>query len=119
MANTSSINLLDLDFFSLKTNFKNYLRNQPQFRDYDFDGSNINVLLDILSYNTFKNSFYTNMLFSEAFLDTAQLRGSLISHAKELNYNPGSARSSKARIKVDFEATAETQPYRSRLFGNC
>jgi hypothetical protein len=111
MANTSSINLLDLDFFSLKTNFKNYLRNQARFKDYDFDGSNINVLLDILSYNTFKNSFYTNMLFSEAFLDTAQLRGSLISHAKELNYNPGSARSSKARVRVDFEATSETQPY--------
>jgi len=111
MANTSSVNLIDLDFFPLKANFKNYLRNQPQFKDYDFDGSNINVLLDLLAYNTFKNSFYTNMLFSEAFIDTAQLRGSLVSHAKELNYVPGSSRSSKARIKVDFEATSENQPY--------
>ena len=111
MANTSSQNLVDLDFFALKANYKNYLRNQPQFKDYDFDGSNINVLLELLAYNTFKNSFYTNMLFSEAFLDTAQLRGSLISHAKELNYNPRSAKSAKARIKVDFEATSENQPY--------
>ena len=107
----SSLNLVDLDFFSLKENFKNYLRNQAQFKDYDFDGANMNVLLDVLSYNTFKNSFYTNMLFSEAFLDTAQLRGSLISHAKDLNYNPRSARSSKARIKVEFEALGYSQPY--------
>jgi hypothetical protein len=111
MANTSSINLLDLDFFSNKTNFKNYIRNQPQFKDYDFDGSNMSVLLDVLAYNTFKNSFYTNMLFAEAWLDTAQLRGSLVSHAKELNYTPNSYRSSKARIKVKFEATAKNQPY--------
>ena len=108
---TSSINLVDLDFHSLKNNFKNYLRNQPQFKDFDFDGSNLNVLLDILAYNTFKTSFYTNMLISESFLDTAQLRGSLISHAKELNYTPRSAKSSKAKVKVEFEASAESQPY--------
>jgi len=111
MANTSSINLIDLDFFSLKTNFKNYLRNQKQYKDYDFDGSNMAVLLDTLAYNTFKNAFYTNMLFSESFLDTAQLRGSVVSHAKELNYTPRSSRSSKARVKLEFEATAENQPY--------
>ena len=113
MANTSSssLNLVDLDFFSLKQNFKNYLRNQAQFKDFDFDGSNINVLLELMAYNTFKNSFYVNMLFSEAFLDTAQLRGSVVSHAKELNYVPRSAKSSKARVKISFEATSENQPY--------
>ena len=111
MANTASINLIDLDFFALKTNFKNYLRNQPQYRDYDFDGSNINVLLDALAYNTFKNAFYTNMLYAEKHMDTAQLRGSLISHAKDLNYAPRSARSSKARVLVEFEATGVNQPY--------
>lgn len=110
MAN-NSINLVDLDFFSLRSNLKNYLRNQPQFKDYDFEGSNISVLLDILSYNTFKNSFYINMLFSEGFLDSAQLRGSVVSHAKELNYMPRSAKSAKARVRVDFTALGDSQPY--------
>ncbi len=110
-AANSSINLIDLDFHSLKANFKNYMRNQARFKDFDFEGSNINVLIDLLTYNTFKNSFFTNMLFSEAFLDTAQMRGSLISHAKELNYTPHSARSSKATIQVSFEALGTSQPY--------
>lgn len=106
MANTS-INLVDLDFVSLKNSFKTYLREQQQFKDYDFEGSNINVLLDLLSYNTFKNSFYLNMVLSEAFLDSAQLRNSVLSHAKELNYLPNSVRSSKATVQVSFEVENE------------
>jgi len=110
MANTS-INLVDLDFASLKGSFKNYLRDQNQFKDYDFEGSNINILLDLLSYNSYKNAFYLNMLLSESFLDSAQLRNSILSHAKELNYLPRSARSSKARVRIEFEATGESAPY--------
>lgn len=110
MAN-NSINLVDLDFFALKNSFKNYLRDNPQFKDYDFEGSNINLLLDLLSYNTHKNSFYLNMLMSEAFLDSAQLRSSVLSHAKELNYLPRSARSAKSRVRVSFEADGNTAPY--------
>lgn len=110
MANTS-INLVDLDFNSQKNSLKNYLRDNKQFADYDYDGANINVLLDLLSYNTFKNAFYLNMILSESFLDSAQLRNSVFSHAKELNYLPRSARSASARIKVDFSATGESAPY--------
>jgi hypothetical protein len=110
MANTS-INLVDLDFASLKGSFKNYLRDQNQFKDYDFEGSNINILLDLLSYNSYKNAFYLNMLLSESFLDSAQLRNSILSHAKELNYLPRSARSSKAKVRIEFEATGESAPY--------
>lgn len=106
MANTS-INLVDLDFASLKNSFKTYLQEQPLFKDYDFEGSNINVLLDLLSYNTFKNAFYLNMVLSEAFLDSAQLRNSVLSHAKELNYLPNSVRSAKATINVTFEVEDE------------
>lgn len=106
MANTS-INLVDLDFASLKNSFKIYLQEQPLFKDYDFEGSNINVLLDLLSYNTFKNAFYLNMVLSEAFLDSAQLRNSVLSHAKELNYLPNSVRSAKATIDVTFEVEDE------------
>ena len=111
MANTSSVNLLDLDFFNHKANLKNYLRNQKQYKDYDFDGATMSVLLDMLAYHTGHESFYTNMLMTEGWLDTAQVRGSVISHAKELNYTPRSAKSAKATVKVEFEATAENQPY--------
>jgi len=107
----SSLNLIDLDFDSLKNSFKNYLRTQDQFKDYDFEGSNINVLLDLLAYNTTKNAFFLNMAISESFLDSAQLRDSVASIAKELNYLPRSRRSAKAQLEVNFEATGDNQPY--------
>lgn len=110
MANTS-IDLVNLDFFSLKNSLKNYLKDNTQFKDYDYEGSNINLLMDLLSYNTHKNAFFLNMLMSEAFLDSAQLRNSVLSHAKELNYLPRSSRSARAKLKVTFEATGENAPY--------
>lgn len=99
MAN-SSINLVDLDFNALKTSFKDYLASQARFKDYNFEGSNISVLLDVLAYNTYLNSFYLNMVASEMFLDTAQLRDSVVSHAKELNYMPRSFRSAYANVNI-------------------
>ena len=102
MAANSSINLVNLDFDTLKNSLKSYLKTQAQFSDYDFDGSNMSVLLDILTYNTHLNAFYLNMIASEMFLDSAQLRNSVISKAKELNYTPRSARSSRAEINVSF-----------------
>ena len=110
MAN-SSINLVGLDFDVIKNDFKSYLKSQDQFKDYDFDGSNMSVLLDILAYNTYKNAFYLNMAVSEAFLDSSQLEASVLSHAKELNYLPRSARSSRCKVRVDFQASGDTQPY--------
>jgi hypothetical protein len=68
MAN-SSLSLSSLDFDTLKQNFKNFLTSQSVFKDYDFEGSNINVLLDVMTYNTYLNSFYLNMIASEIFLD--------------------------------------------------
>jgi len=100
MAANSSLSLVSLDFDSLKSNFKTYLQSQSVFRDYDFEGSNINVLLDILSYNSYLNAFYLNMAVSEGFLDSAQSLSSVISHAKELNYIPRSALSAKALINL-------------------
>ena len=96
-----SINLVNLDFNSLKTSLKAYLSGQSTFQDYDFDGSNMSVLLDVLSYNTYINSFYLNMVASEMFLDSAQLRDSVISHAKTLNYTPRSFRSATANININ------------------
>jgi hypothetical protein len=99
MAN-SSIVLTQLDFDSYKDSLKTFLKSQDRFKDYDFDGSNLSVLLDVLSYNTYQNAFYLNMISNEMFLDSAKLRDSVISHAKELNYLPRSFRSSSAVIKL-------------------
>ena len=111
MAANSSLELINLDFDSQKTSLITFLRAQERFKDYDFDGSNINVLIDLLTYNTFKNAFYTNMALCEGFLDSAQLRPSILSHAKELNYFPRSARSAKATVRVEFTATGDHGPY--------
>lgn len=99
------INLVDLDFNKYKESLKAYAREQPLFKDYDFDGSNMSVLNDILAYNTYHNAFYLNMLFSEMFLDSAQLRNSIASHAKDLNYLPRSFRS--ARLPVNIEIATD------------
>jgi hypothetical protein len=102
MAN-NSINLATLDFDTIKANLRAHLKSQPIFKDINFEGSNISVLIDILAYNTSMQSFYVNMLASESFLDSAQLRSSVLSHAKELNYKPRSARSAKATIRLNVE----------------
>ena len=99
------LNISELDFETVKSQFKDYLQNQTQFKDYNFEGSNMSVLLDVLSYNTFQNNFYTNMAINEMFLDSAVLRNSIVSHAKELNYLPRSRRSPKAIVKVTFTNT--------------
>jgi hypothetical protein len=101
----SSISLTQLDFNEYKASLKAYLTEQEEFRDYDFDGSNLSVLLDILSYNTYQNAFYMNMVSNEMFLDSAKLRDSVISHAKELNYLPRSFTSAKADIQLTITPT--------------
>jgi hypothetical protein len=97
-----SINLTNLDFESIKQNLKEYLKSQQIFKDYDFEGSNINVLLDIMAYNSHLTSFYLNMIGNEMFLDSALLRDSVVSHAKELNYLPRSFRSATAVVDIEL-----------------
>ena len=89
-----------LDFAQVKRNLLDHLRNQEQFKGYDFSGSNLNVLVDIMAYNAYNNMQYYNMTLGETFLDSAQLKNSIISHAKELNYLPRSRRSSGALVKL-------------------
>lgn len=111
MANTS-LSLTALDFDSLKSNFKDYLTSQSVFKDYNFEGSNMNVLLDVMSYNSYLNAFYLNMVTSEMFLDSAQKLDSVVSHAKELNYLPKSARSAVANVSfsVVYDGSPLTVP---------
>jgi hypothetical protein len=104
--------IVELDFESAKQQLKDYLRSQTQFKDYNFEGSNMSVLLDVLSYNTYHNNFYTNMAINEMFLDSAMLRNSVVSHAKELNYLPRSRKSPKAVVRLridDPQGTIEDQ----------
>jgi len=108
MAN-SSIILTQLDFASYKTSLKAYLQEQTEFKDYDFDSSNMSVLIDLLSYNTYQNAFYMNMVGNEMFLDSARLRDSVVSHAKELNYLPRSFTSSKAKVQLRITPTDTTK----------
>lgn len=116
----SKIRVTELDFQQIKENFKNYLRGKPEFNDYDFDGAGISVLMDLLAYNTVYNSFYTNMVAAEMFLDTAQLRESVVSNAKHLKYVPTSVRSARAILKLVFTPTTSpariTIPKRTPFF---
>ncbi len=98
--------ITELDFFQVKEQLKTFLRGQTQFKDYDFEGSNMSVLLDVLAYNTYQNNFYTNMAFSEMFLDSATLENSVMSHAKTLNYLPHSTISAVAKITVTITSAS-------------
>ena len=98
-----------LDFDAIKTNLKNYLRSQTQFKDFDFEGSGMNIIMDLLAYNTHYQAFYANMVANEAFLDSSVLRTSAVSVAKQLGYTPRSAKSSKIFLDVLFDnATTNT-----------
>lgn len=90
----------DLDFDQIKSNLKNFLKGQDQFTDYDFEGSGMSVLLDVLAYNTHYNAMYANLAMNEAFLDSASKRSNVVSHAKALGYTPTSARSAQAVINL-------------------
>ena len=94
------LNISELDFDNIKANLKRFLSNQNQFKDYDFEGSGMAVLLDLLAYNTHYLSYHTNVAVNEMFIDSADLRNSIVSLAKALGYTPSSATASYADINV-------------------
>ena len=94
------LNVTSLDFDQIKVNLKNFLRAQPELADYDFEGSALGTIIDVLAYNTFYNSFNANVNMNEIFLDTAQIRNNVVSHAKSLGYVPRSVTSAFAEIDV-------------------
>jgi len=104
------LSVSDLDFDSIKANLKEYLSKQDEFKDINFEGSGINILMDLLAYNTHYQAFYTNMVANEMFLDSALKRNSIVSIAKHLGYTPSSVRAASAT--VDFYATG------SQTFGD-
>ena len=97
---SSQVNITDLDFDDISKNLKNYLKGQSTLKDYDFEGSNISLLIDLLAYSSHVSAFNANMVASELFLDTAQIRKNVVSRAKEIGYTPTSATASMATIDL-------------------
>ena len=100
------LNVTELDFDSIKTSLRTFLRQQTEFQDYDFEGAGLSVLLDILAYNTHYNAYYLNMIANEAFLDSASLRNSVVSHAKRVGYTPRSVRAPRAIVTVNVATSS-------------
>lgn len=96
----SGLQITNLDFSSIKSSLKTFLSQQDTLKDYNFDGSALSVLIDLLAYNTQYNAYYLNMIANEMFLDSSVLRNSVVSHAKMLNYTPKSASAPKATINL-------------------
>ena len=89
-----------LEFDQIKNNIKNFLRAKPEFTDYDYEGSAMSILIDILAYNTHYNAMYTNMAVNEMFLDSASKRDSVVSIANNYGYLPTSRTAAQAKISL-------------------
>jgi hypothetical protein len=110
---TPNLPIDNLDFDSIKSNLKAFLRNQDRFKDYDFEGSGMNILLDLLAYNTHYQAYYANMVANESFIDSAAKRQSVVSIAKQLGYTPRSYRASTA--VVDIIWTKPTRAFKASV----
>lgn len=110
-----SFNVVGLDFSEAKASLKSFLESQNTLKDYNFDGSVLSTVLDVLAYNTHYQGFYANMVANEMFLDSAVLRPSIASHAKQLGYTPRSTRAAKAVLTVPITGgSITTNTYLSR-----
>lgn len=103
----SEMKITELDFDTIKQNLKTYLKSQNVLNDYNYEGSALATLIDILAYNTQYNAYYLNMVANEMFLDTATQRASVVSHAKLLNYSPQSYTAPTAKVNIQFNNVVE------------
>ena len=108
MSTNNRFKVSDLDFNQIRENLKTYMRGQSQFSDYDFDGSALSVLIDLLAYNTHYNALYTNLAVNEMFLDSASKRSSVVSIANNFGYTPISARAARANVSVSVYSPGAT-----------
>ena len=99
---------VNLDFDQIKTSIKDYLRSNTNFTDYDFEGSNLSIIIDALAYNTYTTAYNTNMAANECFLDSATLRENVVALARNIGYVPRSRRSSRARVSFTVDGLTET-----------
>ena len=99
------VNYADLDFDQIKTSIKDYLRSNSNFTDYDFEGSNLSTIIDVLAYNTYVTSYNTNMVTNEVFIDSATLRENVVSLARNIGYVPRSKKAARAKISFFVDTT--------------
>ena len=99
------VNFTNLDFDQIKTSIKDYLRSNSNFTDYDFEGSNLSILIDTLAYNTYISSYNANMVSNEVFIDSATLRENVVSLARNIGYVPRSRKASQANISFFVDTT--------------
>ena len=99
---------VNLDFDQIKTSIRDYLRANTNFTDYDFEGSNLSIIIDALAYNTYTTAYNTNMAANECFLDSATLRENVVSLARNIGYVPRSRRSARARISFTVDGLVDT-----------
>ena len=99
---------VNLDFDQIKTSIKDYLRANTNFTDYDFEGSNLSIIIDALAYNTYTTAYNTNMAVNECFLDSSTLRENVVALARNIGYVPRSRRSSRARVSFLISGLVET-----------
>ena len=102
------VNFADLDFDQIKTSIKDYLRSNSNFTDYDFEGSNLSTIIDVLAYNTYITSYNTNMVTNEVFIDSATLRENVVSLARNVGYVPRSRKASRAKISFFVDTSDYT-----------
>lgn len=102
--------LTSLDYFEIRNALRDYLRANSDFSDYDFEGSTLGMLLDVLAYNTYYTSFNANMLVNESFLDSATLRDNVVSLAKQLGYTPRSAVAASSAVNLNITLTGNNLP---------
>ena len=91
-------NFSNLDFNQVKTTLREYLKENSDFTDYDFEGSNLSTILDVLAYNTYITSYNANMVANEVFIDSATLRENVVSLARNIGYVPRSRKSAKSTV---------------------
>jgi len=99
---SSKINVSDLDFDEIALNLKSYLKGQEKFKDYDFEGSTMSMLIDLLAYSSHISAVNTNIAASELFLDSAQIRKNVVSRAKDLGFTPASEKCSSAIVDINL-----------------
>ncbi|MGA0049347.1 MAG: hypothetical protein ACO3GY_09065, partial [Flavobacteriaceae bacterium] len=104
------VNFTNLDFDQIKTSIRDYLRSNSNFTDYDFEGSNLSVIIDVLAYNTYISSYNANMVSNEVFIDSATLRENVVSIARSIGYTPRSRTASKASISFFVDTVASLAP---------
>ena len=122
--NEKKLRVTELDFDNIKDNLKTFLKAQQEFKDYDFEGSGMNILLDTLAYNTHYLAYNANMLSNELYLDSADIRKNVVALAKQLGYTPTSVSSPQAVVDITVNNVPTTTasitigPFPSKPFFN-